>query len=65
LVMMLCCVAVLERLRPWPILEVATGEDGDNGRYDESEAFSDGPEELATLPLPPKAAGGRTKLDSN
>jgi hypothetical protein len=31
------------------------------GRYEESEAFSDGPDELATLPLLPvlpKAAGG-------
>jgi hypothetical protein len=56
---------LLERLREWLDLEVATGDAGDSGLYEESEAFSDGPEELATLPLPPNAAGGRLKLVSN
>jgi hypothetical protein len=38
------------------------------GRYEESEAFSDGPDELATLPLLPvlpKAAGGSANPFSN
>lgn len=43
----------------------ATGEAGEIGRYDESEAVSDGPDELATLPLPFSAAGGRVKPPSN
>jgi hypothetical protein len=46
-------------------LDVATGDDGDGGLYEESEAVSEGPEELAMLPLPPRAAGGRLKLVSN
>lgn len=60
-----CWEVVLERLRLWPGLVVATGEAGDSGRYDESEAASDGPDELATLPLPFRAAGGRLKPLSN
>lgn len=64
--MTLCCDVALERLRAWPVFEVATGDEGEMGRYDESEAFSDGPEELATLPLPPpNAAGGSVKPFSN
>lgn len=61
----LCWAALLERLREWLDLDVATGDDGDGGLYEESEAFSEGPEELATLPLPARAAGGKSKLLSN
>jgi hypothetical protein len=63
--MILCCAVVLERFRAWPVFEVATGDDGEGGRYDESEAFSEGPDELAMLPLPPRAAGGRAKPPSS
>lgn len=59
------CWTVAERLREWPALDVATGDAGDGGVYEESEAFSEGPDELATLPLLPRAAGGRLKLVSN
>jgi hypothetical protein len=60
-----CWEVVLESLRLRLGLVVATGEAGDGGRYDESEAASDGPDELATLPLPFKAAGGRLKPPSS
>jgi hypothetical protein len=64
--MILCWAVVLDRLRALPGFVETAGDEGEGGRYDESEAFSAVPEELATLPLlPPRAAGGSVKPVSN
>jgi hypothetical protein len=63
--MMLWPWLVLERLRePGAFLEVAAGNEGDNGRYEESEACEVAIELVLPL-LPPIAAGGRAKVESN
>tara|TARA_R110002003_G_scaffold28_6_gene1569 strand:+ start:4999 stop:5193 length:195 start_codon:yes stop_codon:yes gene_type:complete len=58
--------AVLDRLRACAGFDEATGDEGEMGLYEESDAASDGPDELATLRRSPlSAAGGRVKAVSN
>lgn len=66
MVMTLPCV-VLDRFREAGALVVATGDAGDGGRYEESDAF-EAADETSVVMLPrllAMAAGGKAKLASS